>query len=61
VRYYLRTQIVVSPLAGGSLPKRRRGLGVIALDRHHRVAAVFLLALLADDLTPLLQRLATEP
>jgi len=34
---------------------------VIALDRHHRVAAVFLRALLADDLTPLLQRLATEP
>ncbi|HWF27793.1 MAG TPA: TlpA disulfide reductase family protein [Mycobacterium sp.] len=33
----------------------------MALDRHHRVAAVFLRALLADDLTPLIQRLATEP
>lgn len=33
----------------------------IALDRHHRVAAVFLRALQADDLTPLIRRLATEP
>jgi thiol-disulfide isomerase/thioredoxin len=33
----------------------------MALDRHHRVAAVFLRALLHDDLTPLLQSLATEP
>ena len=33
----------------------------MVLDRHHRVAAVFLRALLADDLTPLLRRLATEP
>lgn len=33
----------------------------MALDCHHRVAAVFLRALLADDLTPLIQRLTTEP
>jgi thiol-disulfide isomerase/thioredoxin len=33
----------------------------MAVDRHHRVAAVFLRALLADDLTPLIQRLASEP
>lgn len=33
----------------------------MALDHHHRVAAVFLRALLADDLTPLIQRLAAEP
>jgi thiol-disulfide isomerase/thioredoxin len=32
----------------------------MALDRHHRVAAVFLRALLAGDLTPLIRRLATE-
>jgi thiol-disulfide isomerase/thioredoxin len=33
----------------------------MVLDRHHHVAAVFLRALLADDLTPLIRRLATEP
>jgi thiol-disulfide isomerase/thioredoxin len=32
----------------------------MVLDRHHNVAAVFLRALLADDLTPLIQRLSTE-
>jgi len=32
----------------------------MVLDRHHAVAAVFLRALLADDLTPLIRRLATE-
>ena len=31
------------------------------LDRRHRVAAVFLRALLATDLTPLIRRLAGEP
>ena len=31
------------------------------LDRRHRVAAVFLRALLATDLTPLIRRLAEEP
>jgi hypothetical protein len=31
------------------------------LDREHRVAAVFLRELLAEDLIPLLQRLAAEP
>jgi hypothetical protein len=31
------------------------------LDRDHRVAAVFLRELLADDLLPLVQRLAAEP
>ncbi|MBU8827449.1 TlpA family protein disulfide reductase [Mycolicibacterium goodii] len=33
----------------------------IVLDRAHRVAAVFLRALLAEDLEPLVRRLATEP
>lgn len=33
----------------------------IVLDRQHRVAAVFLTALTADDLLPLVQRLAAEP
>jgi hypothetical protein len=33
----------------------------MAIDRHHRVAAVFLQSLLARDLPPLIQRLATEP
>lgn len=32
----------------------------IVLDRRHRVAAVFLRELLADDLQPVVQRLATE-
>jgi thiol-disulfide isomerase/thioredoxin len=32
----------------------------VVLDRRHRVAAVFLRVLLADDLTPLNQRLAAE-
>ena len=32
----------------------------MVLDRHHHVAAVFLRALLADDLTPQIQRLAAE-
>ncbi|OBF28661.1 TlpA disulfide reductase family protein [Mycobacterium sp. ACS4331] len=33
----------------------------IVLDREHRVAAVFLRELLAEDLLPVVQRLATEP
>lgn len=33
----------------------------MVLDRQHRVAAVFLMALLADDLRPLIGRLADEP
>ena len=33
----------------------------IVLDRQHRVAAVFLRALLAEDLEPLVRRLASEP
>jgi thiol-disulfide isomerase/thioredoxin len=33
----------------------------IVLDRQHRVAAVFLRELLADDLEPLVARLAAEP
>jgi peroxiredoxin len=32
----------------------------MVLDRQHRVAAVYLMALLAEDLRPLLDRLATE-
>jgi peroxiredoxin len=32
----------------------------LVLDRGHRVAAVFLRELLADDLQPVVQRLATE-
>ena len=33
----------------------------IVLDREHRVAAVFLRELLAEDLQPVVQRLAAEP
>ena len=33
----------------------------IVLDRHHRVAAVFLHAVQAQDLQPVVQRIATEP
>lgn len=33
----------------------------IVLDRRHRVAAVFLVALIADDLQPVVQRVAAEP
>ncbi len=33
----------------------------IVLDRHHRVAAVFLHALHEQDLQPVVQRIATEP
>jgi thiol-disulfide isomerase/thioredoxin len=33
----------------------------VVLDRQHRVAAVFLRELLAEDLVPLVQRLAAEP
>ncbi len=33
----------------------------VLLDREHRVAAVFLRELLADDLLPVVQRLAAEP
>lgn len=33
----------------------------IVLDRQHRVAAIFLIALLADDLQPVVQRVAAEP
>ncbi|NOQ62048.1 redoxin domain-containing protein [Mycolicibacterium fortuitum] len=33
----------------------------VVLDRQHRVAAVFLMALLAEDLRPLLDRLIAEP
>lgn len=33
----------------------------IVLDRHHRVAAVFLHALHAQDLQPVVQRIAAEP
>ena len=33
----------------------------IVLDRSHRVAAVFLTAILASDLQPVVDRLATEP
>lgn len=33
----------------------------VVLDRQHRVAAIFLRELLADDLIPLLQRLSAEP
>ena len=32
----------------------------LVLDRQHRVAAVFLRELLADDLTPVVERLAKE-
>ncbi|MGH3564192.1 MAG: TlpA family protein disulfide reductase, partial [Mycobacterium sp.] len=32
----------------------------LVLDRQHRVAAVFLRELLADDLQPVVQRLAAE-
>jgi len=33
----------------------------VVLDREHRVAAVFLRELLAEDLQPLVERLAAEP
>ena len=33
----------------------------VVLDREHRVAAVFLRELLADDLQPVVARLAAEP
>lgn len=33
----------------------------VVLDREHRVAAVFLRELLAEDLTPVVERLAAEP
>ncbi|MGH3941640.1 MAG: TlpA disulfide reductase family protein [Pseudonocardiaceae bacterium] len=33
----------------------------VVLDRHHRVAAVFLRELLIDDLLPVVQRIAAEP
>ena len=33
----------------------------IVLDRHHRVAAVFLHAVHAEDLLPVVQRVSTEP
>ena len=33
----------------------------VVLDREHRVAAVFLRELLAEDLLPTVQRLAAEP
>ncbi|KHO24277.1 TlpA disulfide reductase family protein [Mycolicibacterium setense] len=33
----------------------------VVLDRQHRVAAVFLRELLADDLQPVVERLASEP
>ncbi|WP_179475744.1 TlpA family protein disulfide reductase [Mycolicibacterium vinylchloridicum] len=33
----------------------------MVLDRQHRVAAIFLMAVLAEDLRPLLDRLTTEP
>lgn len=33
----------------------------VVLDRQHRVAAVFLRELLADDLQPVVERLAAEP
>ena len=33
----------------------------VVLDREHRVAAIFLRELLAEDLLPLVQRLAAEP
>ena len=33
----------------------------VVLDREHRVAAVFLRELLAQDLLPVVQRLAAEP
>src|SRR5262249_12626144 len=33
----------------------------VVLDRHHRVAAVFLHALHAQDLQPVVHRIATEP
>ncbi|MCV7316059.1 TlpA family protein disulfide reductase [Mycolicibacillus parakoreensis] len=33
----------------------------LVLDRHHRVAAVFLRELLAEDLLPVVQRVAAEP
>ncbi|MGB8502014.1 TlpA disulfide reductase family protein [Mycobacterium sp.] len=33
----------------------------LVLDRQHRVAAVFLRELLAEDLTPVVQRIAAEP
>ena len=33
----------------------------VVLDREHRVAAVFLRELLAEDLQPVVQRLAAEP
>ena len=33
----------------------------IVLDREHRVAAVFLRELLAEDLQPVVQRLTAEP
>ena len=33
----------------------------LVLDRHHRVAAVFLRALLTEDLQPVIERVAAEP
>jgi hypothetical protein len=33
----------------------------LVLDRNHRVAAVFLREVLADDLQPVVQRIAAEP
>ena len=33
----------------------------VVLDRQHRVAAVFLRELLAEDLQPVVERLAAEP
>jgi len=33
----------------------------VVLDRQHRVAAVFLRELLAEDLEPLIERLLAEP
>jgi len=44
----------------GGAPRAVVPLTVI-LDRHHRVAAVFLRELLAADLLPVVQRIATEP
>lgn len=39
----------------------RAGPSTIVLDRRHRVAAVFLTALVETDLLPVVRRLAAEP
>ncbi len=46
---------------GGKYPPATVIPSTVVLDRQHRVAAVFLRELLAEDLLPVVQRLAAEP